>query len=179
MSGVHPPEPVVPVPASLFTRLRGRRVIVGVPGVGFRGDLRADDAVGHAGGTFVPVLTEQDYYRAEMERVEAVALLVPIHRVWVEQVGGEPPAGAGQPLHAPPPVPPIAAVGAGRISGRRLVRAVPDGHVRDLRAVTEVYVGTSGEPCVRVCDETEWYVWGVAGRVPAATEVAAVLLWVE
>ena len=71
---------------ALFLRLRGRRVIVGVPGIGFRGDLRADDPVVQGGRTFVPVLTEQDYYRPELEQIEVFAPLVPIDRVWVEEV---------------------------------------------------------------------------------------------
>ena len=78
------PPPTVPMPASNFTKLRGRRAIVGMPGVGFRGDLRADDVVIQGGRAFVPILSEQDYYRAETEQVEVFAPLIPIYRVWIE-----------------------------------------------------------------------------------------------
>ncbi len=81
------PPPVVPTPASLFPDLRGRRVIVGVPGIGFRNEPTSRRSRGAApAGRFVPVLTEQDYYRAEIEQIEVFAPLVPIDRVWVEQL---------------------------------------------------------------------------------------------
>src|SRR5690606_38497869 len=74
MMNPSPPPPIVPTPAvELADRLRGRRVIVGVPGVGFRDGLRADDVVVRDGRTYVPVLTEQDYYRVEIEEIEAIA----------------------------------------------------------------------------------------------------------
>jgi hypothetical protein len=177
------PGPVVPTPAAQFPVLRGRRVIVGIPGLGWRGDLRADDPVVHGSRTYVPVLTEQDYYRAETEQMEVFAPLVPIDRVWVEQVAG---AGGGHAaagpvtLDAPPrrhPVP-VSTAGPG-LPGRRVVQAVPDGHVRDLRAVTDVYRNTDGSPCVRVCGEAEWYRWALIGTAPTTIEVPADEAWLE
>jgi hypothetical protein len=178
LTGSAVPAPIVPTPAALVVALRGRRIIVGVPGVGFRGDLRADNPVVRGGQTFVPVLAELDYYRAEVEQIEAFAPLVPVHRVWVEQVGSSHHQTAST-LDAPAVAVPVPVTAAGRIAGRRLVRAVPDGHVRDLRAVTEVYESESGSPAVRVCDEAEWYVWAFAGTTPLSTAVDAASLWVE
>ena len=126
------PPPIVPVPAAQYAEIRGRRVIVGVPGIGFRGDLRADNAVVQGSRTFVPVLTEQEYYRAELHHTEAFAVLVPIERVWVEEPGGPPAAPPPQPLDSPLGRHPTPASNGASLMGRRVVRAVPDGYVRDL-----------------------------------------------
>jgi hypothetical protein len=149
--------------------------------------MRADNAVIRGGQTFVPVLAELDYYRAEIEQVEAFAPLVPAHRVWVEQIGPQP--SVGEPvrsgthsesvLDAPPPAVPLPIQRAGRVTGRRLIRAVPDGHIRDLRAVTEPYLSTGGAVSLRLCDEAQWYGWAIGGTVPNAEEVDTRLLWVE
>ncbi len=179
-----PPAPVVPTPASLFADLRGRRVIVGVPGLGFREDLRADDAVVQGGRTYIPVLAEQDYYRAETEQIEVFAPLVPIDRVWVEYVELAPTmpnarGAASAPLDSPPRHDPVPIRTHDRTMGRRLVQAVPDGHVRDIRAATNVYLNASGVECVRICTEPEWYRWVMSGTTPSTVELTAVLLWVE
>jgi hypothetical protein len=183
MTRAQRPAPVVPVPATRLASLRGRRVIVGMPGLGWRGDLRADDPVVHGSRTYVPVLTEQDYYRAETEQLEVFAPLVPIDRVWVEDT---PPDVApidlpGKPatLDAPPQRDPVRPEEAGTITGRRIVQLVPDGEVRDLRAVTEVYRSDAGDPCVRICTEAEWYRWALVGTIPEPTEVRTDRLWLE
>jgi hypothetical protein len=177
----HTPPAVVPTPATQFPFLRGRRVIVGVPGFGFRGDLRADDPVVQGSRTYVPILTEQDYYRAETDQIEVFAPLVPIDRVWVEQPAEPlgPPVAGRRPLDAPPTRDPMPAELADTVTGRRLVRGVPDGFVRDLRAVTEVYTDTYGKACVRVCGEAEWYQWAIRGVTPAGQEIPANALWIE
>jgi hypothetical protein len=175
-----PPAPIVPVPATQVSALRGHRVIVGVPGLGWRADLRADDPVVHGSRTFVPVLTEQDYYRAETEQLEVFAPLVPVDRVWVERVAdGSASGGGATSLDAPPPRAPIPAERATAVTGRRVVQAVPDGHVRDLRAVTEVYRNAHGVACVRICGEPEWYRWALSGTTPSTSEVAVDLVFVE
>lgn len=175
------PRPIVPVPASEFSRLRGRRVIVGVPGIGFRGDLRADDPVVQGGRTHVPILSELDYYRAEMQQIEAFAPLVPIDRVWVEEVasGDTPVTPRGASLDVPPVSEPTPVLRASSLVGRRVVQQVPDGFVRDLRAVTPVYIDERGVASVRVCGEADWYLWGTTGAVPSSTPVNATLLWTE
>jgi hypothetical protein len=179
MRPVGPPA-ILPTSASGFTELRGHRIIVGVPGVGFRGDLRADDPVLNGGRTFVPVLTEQDYYRAEIDQLEVFAPLVPVERVWVEVIidDHQYQVFASGALDAPQPRRPVPAVGADRLFGSRLVRSVPDGYVRNLRAVTDVYIGPRGAT-VRMCDEMEWHRWGLAGLTPTTTEAPAVELWLE
>jgi len=176
------PRAIVPTPAAQFAKLRGRRVVVGVPGLGWRADLRADDAVVHGSRTFVPVLTEHDYYRAETEQIEIFAPLVPIDRVWVEHL----PDGPDDPrlpqvstLDAPPRRQPVPAGLAEALTGRRVVQAVPDGHVRELRAVTEVYRNALGVACARICGEPEWYRWAISGTTPSIVEVSAELLWIE
>ena len=176
----NPPPPMIPTPASLFDDLRGRRVIVGVPGVGFRTDLRADSAVASGGRTLVPVLTEQDYYRAEIEQVEVFAPLVPIDRVWVEHVPGraERAASSTGALDAPMPRRAVAITTATATLGARVVHGVPDGFIRDLRAVTDAYNGSRGVT-IRVCGEVEWYRWALAGATPSTMEIPAEMLWIE
>ncbi|MBX6724294.1 MAG: hypothetical protein IRY92_13845 [Dactylosporangium sp.] len=172
------PPPLVPVPAARYTRVRGRRVIIGVPGVGFRGDLRADDPVVQGSRTFVPVLTEQEYYRAELHHIEAFAILVPVDRVWVEEPG---PAAADhlQPLDAPPIQWPRAAKAGEHLLGRRVVRSVPDGFVRDLRALSNSHTSHTGVESVRVCAESAWYAWALDGTPPSSMEIPTDQLWIE
>jgi hypothetical protein len=175
-----PPPPIVPTPAAQFPRLRGRRVIVGVPGLGFRGDLRADDPVVQDGRTYVPVLTEQDYYRAEIEEIEAIAPLVPVERVWVEQAAESGqvalPNGA---LDAPPWSNPRSVLTESITVGQRVVQAVPDGFVRDLRTVSQVYVVGHARAVLRICGEHEWYKWALTGTVPSIVEMNADRVWLE
>jgi hypothetical protein len=178
MTSAPTPPPVVPIAAAHLAHLRGRRVVIGVPGIGFRADLRADDAVTEGGRSFVPVLTEQEYYRAELHGVEAFAVLVPIERVWVEEPGG-PIADRLLPLDAPSPRPPGPVILGTPLLGRRLVQAVADGFVRDLRAVCDPYVAHSGGVCVRVCAESAWYAWALDGSTPPTVEVQANYLWIE
>jgi len=172
------PPPLVPVPAARYTRVRGRRVVIGVPGVGFRGDLRADDPVVQGSRTFVPVLTEQEYYRAELHHVEAFAVLVPVDRVWVE----EPTQPAGellQPLDAPPVRWARPAASGEPILGRRVARRVPDGFVRDLRAVSDAHTSRTGSTSILVCAESEWYAWALDGSTPTTEAVPIQELWIE
>jgi len=182
-----PPAAIVPVPAGGVADLRGRRIVVGLPGTGWRGDLRADTAVIQGSRTYVPVLSEQEWYRAESEQTEVFAPLVPVERVWVEV-----PAPTGTPgpggtdlfsrlvsLDAPPRREPVPAREVPGITGRRLVRADPGGDRRDLRAVTEVYQNGDGDVCLRVARELDWYRWGWTGQAPRTAEVAVYLLWTE
>src|SRR5919112_6354368 len=67
--------------------LRGRRVLIGLPGHGWRGDLRADEKVVQGSRTYVPVMSEAEWYRAEAEQTEVFAPLVPVERVWAEEYG--------------------------------------------------------------------------------------------
>jgi hypothetical protein len=177
------PPPIVPIPAARFLALRGRRVIIGVPGIGFRGDLRADDPVVQGSRTYVPVLTEQDYYRAETDHLEVFAPLIPIDRVWVETVGQghDSPGNQSAPLDDPPITDPHSLVEAsvGSIIGRRVVQRVADGFVRDLRATTPLHVDERGRATVKVCGEAEWYRWATAGTVPDTLNVNAQELWTE
>lgn len=173
------PDPIVPTMAAQFTELRGRRVIVGVPGTGFRQDLRADNAVVQGGRTFVPVLTEQDYYRAELEQVEVFAPLVPIERVWVEHVRPLSAASSTLALDAPQARRPIPVERAERVLGCRIAQSVPDGYVRDLRAMSDVYGDLGGNPRVRLCNESDWYAWASTGVTPASADVETAGLWIE
>jgi hypothetical protein len=185
------PAPIVPKPAAAVGDLRGRRLIVGLPGHGWRADLRGDAAVVQGSRTYVPVLTEHEWYRAEAEQIEVFAPLVPIERVWVELVGStvdeEPPRDLISrlvSLDAPPPRRPVPAVEWEGLTGRRVVRAAagPEDRGqerRDLRAVTEAYTSAGGEICVRVADELEWYRWAWTGQAARTMEVPVHLLWVE
>jgi len=182
-----PPRPIHPVPAAGRDDLRGRRVLVGMPGLGWRGDLRADAAVVQGARTYVPVLTEQEWYRAELEQVETFAPLVPVDRVWVEALGA-PVAGEDMPgdlfervvsLDTPAIRYPVSARLMPGVSGRRVVRVDQTGEHRDLRAVTEPHSGTEGDICVRVARERDWYRWAWSGQTPKSLEVAVYFLWVE
>jgi hypothetical protein len=187
------PASVVPVPASGHRDLRGQRVIVGLPGHGWRADLRGDAPVVQASRTYVPVLSEQEWYRAEAEQTEVFAPLVPIERVWVEIVegsGGDGPAARNDlvsrlvSLDAPPRRDPVPVREATVVTGRRVVWVPPPEDKtgptrRDMRAVTEPYSGSDGDICVRITAELDWYRWAWSGQLPKTREVPVHLLWLE
>lgn len=180
-----PPAPIVPVPAAGRRDLRGRRVIAGLPGIGWRGDLRGDDPVVQASRTYVPVLAEHEWYRAEAEQIEVFAPLMPIERVWLEAVdstvesagGGE--AGRLVSLDVPPRRDPTPIRDFPQITGCRVVRMIDDGEQRDLRAVTEPYTSAGGEVCIRITTELGWYRWAWSGNAPTTLEVPVHTLWAE
>ncbi|HEY3007455.1 MAG TPA: hypothetical protein VGJ63_05240 [Micromonosporaceae bacterium] len=185
-----PPASIVPVPAANASELRGRRVIVGLPGLGWRPDMRGDDRVVQGSRTFVPVLAEHEWYRAEAEQIEVFAPLVPIERVWVETVaveGSSRPATPRSPdvasrlvsLDGPPRRDPIAAVDVDGVTGRRMVQTSEGVERRDLRAVTELYANPQGDVCLRVTTELEWYRWAWSGKSPRTLELPVHVLWVE
>lgn len=181
-----PPRPLVPTPAVMGGQLRGRRVLIGLPGHGWRGDLRADEKVVQGSRTYVPVMPEAEWYRAEAEQTEVFAPLVPVERVWVEELGMAGPAAGGDvvsrlvSLDEPPRRNPVAALDAGALTGRRVVQLLEDGgERRDLRAVTELHTSDDGDICARVTTELDWYRWGWSGRTPATLEVPVHLLWLE
>ncbi|WP_442877531.1 hypothetical protein [Dactylosporangium sp. AC04546] len=179
------------VPAGSVRELRGRRAVIGVPGMGWRRDLRADNPVVQASRTYVPVLPEQEWYRAEAEQTEVFAPLVPLERVWVERTSPtvRPPDDVDLvsrlvSLDAPPARPPRRVRDVVGVTGLRVVRVPgPDDKAardeRDLRAVTEPYNSAEGDICVRVCREVEWYRWGWSGQIPKTMEIPTHLLWVE
>ncbi|MEV5693410.1 hypothetical protein [Micromonospora globbae] len=181
-----PPRPVEIVPATGRVALRGRRVQVGLPGLGWRGDLRADDRVVQGSRTYVPVIPEHEWYRAEIEQVEVFAPLIPVERVWVETIGTRP-AEPARPavglrlvsLDGPSHRDPIPVVDADSVAGRRVVHVVDSVEHRDLRAVTETYSGADGDICVRITSEVDWYRWAWRGQAPSTLEVPVHLLWIE
>ncbi|GAA2377951.1 hypothetical protein [Dactylosporangium salmoneum] len=176
------------VPAAALRDLRGRRAIVGFPGLGWRADLRIDDTVVQASRTYVPTLPEQEWYRAEAEQTEVFAPLVPVERVWVERASSAVTAATNDfalvSLDAPPARPPRPAREVKAVTGLRVVRVPgPDDKTgrdqRDLRAVTEAYNSAEGDICIRVCRELDWYRWAWSGQPPKTLEVPIHLLWVE
>jgi len=182
------PPAIVAVPAVGRSDLRGSRLLIGVPGLGWRGDLRGDAAVVQASRTYVPVLSEQEWYRAEAEQIEVFAPLVPIDRVWVEVAESTGAASATSTsdvfgrlvsLDAPPRKVPVPVRDVPLVTGRRVVLAEATRAIRDMRAVTEVYQNTDGDVCVRVCSELDWYRWGWNGQLPRTREVPIYLLWAE
>ena len=186
------PAPIEPVPAATARDLRGRRVVVGLPGLGWRADLRADSPVVQASRTYVPVLPEQEWYRAEAEQTEVFAPLVPLERVWVETVAKTEADIADDTdlvsrlvsLDSPPRRLPIPARDARRLTGRRMVKMPgPDEKTaadqRDVRAVTEPHTSADGDICVRITTELEWYRWAWSGQPPKTLLVPIHLLWVE
>ncbi|MEU6074966.1 hypothetical protein [Micromonospora sp. NPDC047074] len=182
-----PPQPIEIVPATGRVELRGRRVLVGLPGLGWRGDLRADERVVQGSRTYVPVIPEHEWYRAESDQVEVFAPLVPVERVWVETVraqrsdastGGDTGVRLVS-LDAPAHRTPTPVFEADAVTGRRVVHVVDSVEHRDLRAVTETYSGAEGDICVRVTPEVEWYRWAWRGQSPTTLEVPVHLLWIE
>nr|WP_221378226.1 hypothetical protein [Actinoplanes polyasparticus] len=182
-----PPRPLVPTPATMTGQLRGRRVLIGLPGHGWRSDLRADEKVVQGSRTYVPVMSEGEWYRAEAEQTEIFAPLVPVERVWVEEYGV---AGISLPaddiasrlvsLDEPARRTPVPALDAPSLSGRRVVRMRDEGsEERELRAVTELHTNAQGDVCARVTTELDWYRWGWSGHVPRTLEVLVHRLWVE
>lgn len=182
-----PPRPVVPTPATMSGQLRGRRVIIGLPGHGWRGDLRADEKVIQGSRTYVPVMSEAEWYRAEAEQTEVFAPLVPVERVWVEEYGmiggttlGSDLVSRLVSLDEPPRRAPQSALDTGPLAGRRVVELLEDGgERRDMRAVTELHTNQDGDICARVTAELDWYRWGWSGRAPRTREVPVHLLWIE
>jgi hypothetical protein len=182
------PATIVPVPAEQVVDLRGRRAIVGVPGLGWRTDLRTDqpDTPDDGRPSHVPVLAEPDFYRAEIEQVEVFAPLVPVERVWIEQLEPEPvwpgavdPARGRTSLDAPPVRRPTPAAGVAPLTGRRVVVAGPSETRRDLRAVSESYRDRRGGDSVNVCPERDWYAWALTGRTPTVETYPTELIWAE
>jgi hypothetical protein len=181
-----PPRPIAPTPAIMSGRLRGRRVLVGLPGHGWRGDLRADEKVVQGSRTYVPVMSEGEWYRAEAEQTEVFAALVPVERVWVEEYGLASFALPGDDapklvsLDEPSRREPVAAEHADALTGRRVVQIDEGGReIRDLRGVTELHTGDDGEVCARITTELDWYRWGWTGKVPSTLAVPAHQLWAE
>jgi hypothetical protein len=184
---LEPPRPIVPTPAHMCGQLRGRRALIGLPGHGWRSDLRTDEKVIQGSRTYVPIMSESEWYRAEAEQTEVFAPLVPVERVWVEEYGvsGSPrPTDEVLPrlvsLDEPPRRSPVRALDADSLAGRRVVRLREDGEEqRDLRAVTELHTNNDGDICARIAPELDWYRWGWSGRAPRTLEVPAHFLWIE
>jgi hypothetical protein len=183
------PRAIVAMPAAGRNDLRGRRLLIGLPGFGWRGDLRGDAAIVQSSRTYVPVLPEHEWYRSEAEQIEVFAPLVPVDRVWAEIEAGEAVSGSsGRPLDLvdrlvsldqPPRREPTPAREVAGLTGRRIVQADGAAALRDLRAVTEPYQNTDGDICVRIATELDWYRWGWSGKPPRTREVPIYLLWVE
>ncbi|HEX6075468.1 MAG TPA: hypothetical protein VFZ32_09435 [Micromonosporaceae bacterium] len=182
------PATIVPVPAEQVVDLRGRRAIVGEAGKGWRGELRTDqpDTPDGVPASHVPVLTEVDFYRAELDQIEVFAPLVPIQQVWIEQPepgpvwpGAVDPARGRTSLDAPPVRHPSPAVATTPLTGRRVAVMSGGGARRDLRAVSEPYRDRSGGDSVNVCPERDWYAWALTGRVPEVETYPADLVWAE
>lgn len=184
---IGPPRPIVPTPANMGGQLRGRRVIIGLPGHGWRTDLRADEKVVQGSRTYVPVMPEAEWYRAEAEQTEVFAPLIPVERVWVEEHGIGGPTSAPNDLLSqlvsldePSRRSAVASQEARRLVGARVVQLLDTGDERrDLRAVTELHTNDEGDVCARVTLEVDWYRWGWSGKTPRTLEVPAHLLWLE
>lgn len=138
--------------------------------------------------TYVPVMSEAEWYRAEAEQTEVFAPLVPVERVWVEELGMTAMPSGKQTdvvsrlvsLDEPPRRNPVAALDADALTGRRVVQLLEDGgERRNLRAVTELHTSDAGDICTRVATELDWYRWMWSGKTPRTLEVPVHLLWLE
>jgi hypothetical protein len=172
------PEPVTAVRAADWRDVRGQRVVVGRAGLGWRRDLRADSVVVQDGRTFVPVLTEHDWYRAEAEDVDVFAPLVPVSRVWIETPSQEVRVDSAAPdTRWPVPVSHKATVLGGRVVC--MAPGPMPAFERGFRAVSEPHQSTGGRMIVLVVHELDWYRWTWTGRIPQAMEVSADSAWLE
>jgi hypothetical protein len=182
-----PPPPLAAVPAVKCFDMRGSRVVIGAPGQGWRGDLRADDPLMRDGSLMVPVLSESDFYRSEDEGTEALAALHPAESVWVEQ-----PDDAAErrtaPRHlferlvdsdTPPTRFPVPASEMHGLTGRRVWHWRSGEFAYDLRCVCEAYENAEGDIAIRVCSEREWYRWARTGKTPIMDEALIHLVWAE
>ena len=187
-----PPAPIVPVPALTVDgsggTLRGARVLIGLPGHGWRGEMRADALVRQGARTFVPVLPEADWYRAERDRVEVVAALVPVERVWVETLSTADTTTELIPLtetlslvslDSPPTRLALPLETAYHLTGRRLVHTGQQGESRGLRAASEAHRDQQGLAMVRAVTEADWYRWAATGQAPATRALLINELWLE
>ncbi|MFI5840810.1 hypothetical protein ACIA8K_13985 [Catenuloplanes sp. NPDC051500] len=181
-----PPRAIVPMPATGGGDLRGRRVITGLPGLGWRADLRADERVVQGSRTYVPIMQEQEWYRAEAEQIEVFAPLVPQERVWIETIGSAPASDSPRDLlsrlvslDTPAHRDPVAVIDSPSVLGRRVVQMVDGVERRDLRSVTELYNNAEGDICLRVAAELDWYRWAWTGQLPKTMEVPVHLAWLE
>ncbi|MFC7243620.1 hypothetical protein ACFQO7_14140 [Catellatospora aurea] len=189
-----PPAAIVPVPALTVISsggvLRGARVLIGLPGHGWRTGMRGDTMIRQGARSLVPVLAESEWYRAERERTEVFAALVPVERVWVETISTSaertPPTDGLilVSLDAPPTrvavsAESVAAQGSGQLMGRRLIQTGSEGEQRGLRAATEAHSGPEGHPVVRVTQEHDWYRWAATGQAPSTRAVPLAELWLE
>ncbi|MDP9798243.1 hypothetical protein J2S43_006755 [Catenuloplanes nepalensis] len=174
------------MPATGGGDLRGRRVMTGLPGLGWRADLRADERVVQGSRTFVPIMQEQEWYRAEAEQIEVFAPLVPQERVWIETIGSAPASDGPRDvlsrlvsLDAPTRRDPVPVIDAPSVLGRRVVQMVDGVERRDLRSVTDLYSNAEGDICLRVAAELDWYRWSWTGQLPKTMEVPVHLAWLE
>lgn len=172
------PRPIDPIPAIEVTDLRGKRVIIGDSTTGWRKDLRADNTVDQSGKKFVPVLTELDYYRAELNGTRVLAPLIPIDKVWVEtprDPSPSPPTNSEGPQRQDP----VPIRDHLRVTGQRIVLVTPNGEKRDLRAISEPYIHDDGELKIKICHEVNWYRWALTRKQPRFTSVPIFLSWIE
>lgn len=182
-----PPPPLVPVPAVKCFDMRGARVVIGLPGRGWRGDLRSDDPLMREGGLLVPVLSESDFYRSEDDGVESMAALYPADQVWVERPDPDVERKTA-PRHlferivsaeVPAVRYPVPASEVFGLMGRRVWHWRDGEFAYDLRCVTEAYDNGHGDIAVRVCAERDWYRWARTGKAPTMDEALIHLVWAE
>lgn len=182
-----PPPPLTPVEAVRCFDMRGARVLVGSSGLGWRGDLRADDPLMHEGTLMVPVLNESDFYRSEDEGSEAMAALHPADAVWVEKPDPDSERKTA-PRHlferlvdvdSPPVRYPTPASETPGLTGRRVWNWRGGEFAFDLRCVTEAFENSDGDIAVKVCGERDWYRWARTGKTPAVEEALIHLVWTE
>ena len=174
-----------PTPAP-GAELRGRRVLVGLPGLGWRGDLRADEGSCRAAGPTCRY-AGAEWYRAEAEQTEVFAPLVPVERVWVEALGDWPatrvPAGRrGVPAGLPGRAArrnPVPRIDAAALTGRRVVQSRGRRRRRDLRAVTELHTSDRGRHLRTGGRRAGLVPLGLERQAPTTLEVPVHLLWVE
>ncbi|THV41315.1 hypothetical protein [Glycomyces buryatensis] len=182
-----PPPVLVPVPAKRVLDIHSARVVCGVPGVGWRFDLRADDPITRDGMMLVPLITEADYYRAVDGDGDAFASLVPADDVWVQQREPNPDPIIPPPGYLidrltdpdkPPIRGPVPASDSPVLIGRRVWYWTNEGYRDDFRCVSEPFE-IDGDFCVRVVEEAAWYRWSRTGHLPKPHDAFIHHLWTQ
>jgi hypothetical protein len=171
------PRATIFVQASEIADPRGMRAVVGSHTYGWRRDLRCDRPLIRGGKSYVPILTEHDWYRAESERTEVFAPLIPIDRVWISTTGD--PADSDR--NGPSVANPVRAVQAARICGLRIIYMPQSGTAieeRDLRATSEPHQDATGTVILAAL-EYEWYQWAWSGKIAQARRINVGDVWVE
>lgn len=79
----------------------------------------------------------------------------------------------------PPARQPRPAADEPALRGKRVILSTPEGFVYDMRAVSSIYVDSTGLPTVDIATEEDYYRWMLLQETPRPSSYPALLVWVE